>query len=177
MAYIELPDINDVDENIKKQFEVTKALTGELGETVRILAIRPDILAMTNKMVNILLVPQTELDYETKEVLAIAVSIENGCTICTDEHERIAKMLGIDAQKVEKIKQGIENTDFPEHKKLLLQFCVKSAKNSYKIMKKDLDMLRSAGYSDSQILEAVAIVGFFNYINTVVNAMGAGKEI
>jgi len=38
MAYIELPDINDVDENIKKQFEATKALTGELGETVRILA-------------------------------------------------------------------------------------------------------------------------------------------
>jgi len=44
-------------------------------------------------------------------------------------------------------------------------------------MKKDFDMLRSAGYSDSQILEAVAIVGYFNYINTVVNAMGAGKEI
>jgi len=83
---------------------------------------------MTNKMVNTLLVPQTGLDYETKEILAIAVSIENGCTICTGEHERIAKMLGIDAQKVEKVKQGIENADFPEHKKLLLQFLRKKCK-------------------------------------------------
>jgi hypothetical protein len=30
-------------------------------------------------------------------------------------------------------------------------------------------------YSDSQLLEAVAIVGYFNYINTIVNCMGSGK--
>jgi len=177
MAYIYLPDIDKVDEATKRQFDMTKSLTGEIGETVRILATRPDILSMTNKMVNTLLVPQTELDYETKELIAIAVSLENGCTMCAGEHERIASMLGIDAEKVEKIKQGIDAMDLPRHKKDLLKFCIKSAKNSYKVMKKDLDQLRDEGYTDSQLVEAVAIVGYFNYINTVVNALGAGKDI
>jgi len=42
-------------------------------------------------------------------------------------------------------------------------------------MQKDIDEVRAAGYSDFQILEAVAIVGYFNYINTISNSLGAGK--
>ena len=52
---------------------------------------------------------------------------------------------------------------------------MKSAKNSYKVVREDLDFLREVGYSNSQILEAVAIVGYFNYINTITNTMGSGK--
>ncbi len=39
----------------------------------------------------------------------------------------------------------------------------------------DFDRLRKAGYSDSQLLEAVALVSYFNYINTISNAMGVDK--
>jgi alkylhydroperoxidase family enzyme len=42
-------------------------------------------------------------------------------------------------------------------------------------MRDDLETVRAAGYTDSQILEAVAIVGYFNYINTISNSLGAGK--
>jgi hypothetical protein len=57
-----------------------------------------------------------------------------------------------------------------------MEFCVKSAgKENYKITQKDIDALRDAGYSDSQILEATAIVAYFNYINTISNSLGAGK--
>ena len=34
-----------------------------------------------------------------------------------------------------------------------------------------LILLKEAWYSDSQILEAAAVVGYFNYINTIVNAL------
>ena len=162
MAFIELPDMEGVDESIKKQFDKAKATTGEVGETVRILAIRPDILEMTNKMVKTLLISQTELDQQTKEWLAILISVENGCAMCVGEHTRIAKMLGINEEEIESVLNSIENADLPEKQKKLLQFCMKSAKNSYKVVQKDLESLKEVGYSDSQILEAVAIVGYFN---------------
>ena len=175
MAFIELPDVEGVEESIKKQFKAAKAATGEVGETLRILAIRPDILSMTNKMVKTLLISQTELDPQTKEWLAIVISVENGCSMCVGEHKRIAQMLGITEEEIEGVLKGVESSDIPEKQKILLKFCVKSSKESYKVMRKDLDVLREAGYSDSQILEAVAIVGYFNYINTISNAMGSGK--
>ena len=175
MAYIALPEIDGVDESIKKHFEAIKQVTGEVGETVRILALRPDILDATNTIVRTLLLAQTELDYETKETIAILVSLENGCSMCVGEHERIAGVLGIPEEKIKKVKQGLESLDSPEEKKSLLRFCVKSAKESHKATKADIDALKEVGYSDSQLLEAVAIVGYFNYINTIVNSMGSGK--
>jgi len=175
MAYIALPEIDGVDESIKKHFEAVKQVTGEVGETVRILALRPDILNATNTIVRTLLLSQTELECEIREMIAILVSLENGCSICVGEHERLAGVLGIIEEKIENVKQGLESLDSPEEKKSLLRFCVKSAKQSHKVTKADIDALKKIGYSDSQLLEAAAIVGYFNYINTIVNAMGSGK--
>jgi len=45
MAYIALPEIDGVDESIKKHFDAIKQVTGEVGETVRILGRRPVIKA------------------------------------------------------------------------------------------------------------------------------------
>ncbi len=175
MAFIELPDMETVDEPIKKQFEKVKEFTGEVGEMVRILAIRPDILDMTNHMVKTLLFSQSDLDINTKEYIAIVVSLENGCTMCVGEHERIAKLLGIPEELIDRIKEGFEDADLQEGQKQLLRFCIKAAKQSYKVTPEEVEALRKAGYTDSQLLEAVTLVGYFNYINTISNAMGVDK--
>jgi len=175
MAFIELPDMEQVDKSLKKQFDKVKAITGEVSELVRILGVRPDILDMTNHMVKTLLLSETELDITTKEYIAILVSLENGCSICVGEHERIAKLLGISDETVSRIKDGFENADLGGAEKKLLRFCKKAAKESYKVVREDFDLLRQAGYSDTQLLETVAIVGYFNYINVISNAMGAEK--
>ncbi len=173
MAYINLPGLEEVDENTKKQFDRIKAATGEVSDLVRVLATRPDIMEMTNKMVKTLLLSQTELDIKTKEYIAIVVSLENGCTRCVGEHERIAKMLGITEAEIDQLKEGFEKAALEDAVIKLLRFCVKSSKESYKVMQEDFDLLREAGYSDSQLLETVTIVAYFNYINTMSNAMGA----
>ena len=117
MAFIELPDMEGVDESIKKQFDTAKATTGEVGETLRILAVRPDILAMTNKMVKTLLISETELDRQTKEWLAILISVENGCSMCVGEHRRIAQMLGITEEEIETVLNSLEPQAFPKNRK------------------------------------------------------------
>ncbi|MBU2643780.1 peroxidase-related enzyme [bacterium] len=173
MAYIKLPMIDEVDENTKKQFDKIKAATGEISDLVRILATRPDIMGMTNQMVKTLLLSQTELDIKIKEYIAIVVSLENGCDRCVGEHERIAKMLGISEEEINQLKDGFENAVLDDAVTKLLRFSVKSSKESYKVVQEDFDLLREAGYTDSQLLETVTIVSYFNYINTMSNAMGA----
>ncbi len=42
------------------------------------------------------------------------------------------------------------------------------------MQKQDIDKLKSLEYSDKEILEAVAITGYFNYINTLSNVFGLG---
>lgn len=175
MAFIKLPDIDQVEAPIKKQFEELKATIGEIEETARILAVRPDIFSATTNIVGTLLMRETELAHNIKESIAILISLENSCSMCVGEHRRIAEILGMTEEQIDEVQGGVESMNIPEREKKLLRLCLKSAGESYKITQGDVDVVKEAGYSDSQILEAAAIVGYFNYINTIANAMGAGK--
>jgi len=75
----------------------------------------------------------------------------------------------------------IELPEFEEmppeiQEKALLNFCIRaSQKENYKMQKEEIDILKAMGWSDVQILEAVAITGYFNYINTLSNVFGLGQ--
>jgi len=176
MAYITFPGINEMDEAIKQELEKAREKMGDISEIVKVLALRPDIYHATTTIFKTLMVNKTELSKHIKESIAILISKENGCQVCVGEHERIAKMLGMPEKQINDVLNGLENIEIPENERVLLRFCIKSAsKENYKIMQKDIDEVRAAGYSDFQILEAVAIVGYFNYINTISNSLGVGK--
>jgi len=176
MAYIRIPEMEEVDESVRKQLEVAKKRMGEVSEITRILSLRSDVYSATAMIFRTLLINRTELEHRIKESIAILVSKENSCAMCVGEHQRIAKLLGMTEKQIDEVLAGIERMEIPENERTLLEFCIKSAgKENYKITQKDIDRVRDAGYSDSQILEAVAIVGYFNYINTISNSLGAGK--
>jgi alkylhydroperoxidase family enzyme len=40
----------------------------------------------------------------------------------------------------------------------------------------DLEPLRGAGLSDTEILDAVQVIAYFNYINRVADALGVDLE-
>jgi alkylhydroperoxidase family enzyme len=96
--------------------------------------------------------------------------------MCVDVHKGIAKMLGLTDERIEEILQGVDAIHTDEKEKALLNFCIRaSQKDNYKMQKEDIDVLKEMGWSDRQILEAVAITGYFNYINTLSNVFGLGQ--
>jgi len=152
-----------------------------LGQTSRtdifeLLAIREDIYFATDGMVQEYLIKPTELPYATKERIALLISLENNCTMCVDVHKGIAKMLGMSEEQVIEVLDGVESINCSDAEKELLKFCIRaSKKDNYKMLKSDLDRIKALGYSDTQLVEAVAITGYFNYINTLSNVFGLGK--
>jgi alkylhydroperoxidase family enzyme len=68
----------------------------------------------------------------------------------------IAKMLGMTEDQISEVLNGIDNIQTAVNEKVLLKFCVRaSQKDNYKMLQSDVDEVREAGYSDSEILEAV----------------------
>ena len=96
--------------------------------------------------------------------------------MCVDVHKNIAKMLGMSEKQVDEVLDGVDSIECEDSEKILLNFCIRaSQKDSYKMQQEDIDKIKEAGYSEAQILEAVAITGYFNYINTLSNVFGLGK--
>lgn len=60
--------------------------------------------------------------------------------------------------------------------RLLLDFAVQVTRTPHLGGEEAIDVLRDAGWSDAGILEAVEIIGFFNYYNRLVDALGVEPE-
>ena len=176
MAYISLPTFEEMTPPVQARAKPIMAKTGTLGEIFKLLAIREDIYFATDGMVQAYLLAETELPYSTKERIALLISLENHCDMCVDVHKGIAKMLGMSEEQINEVLGGIDNIQCEASEKTLLKFCVRAAKkDNYKMLQSDIEAVKAAGYSDTQIIEAVAITGYFNYINTLSNVFGLGK--
>ncbi|NJO16181.1 MAG: carboxymuconolactone decarboxylase family protein [Thioploca sp.] len=176
MAYISLPEFDEMAPRIQARARPIMEKTGTLGEIFKLLAIREDIYFATDSLVQAYLLTKTELPYSTKERIALLISLENNCEMCVNVHKGIAKMLGMSEGQIHEVLEGIDNIQCEAAEKTLLKFCIRaSRKDNYKMLQTDIEMVKSAGYSDTQIIEAVAITGYFNYINTLSNVFGLGK--
>ena len=176
MAYIKLPEFEEMSPSIQEKARPILEKTGTLGEIFKLLAIDENIYNATDVMVQNYLLKQTHLPYYIKEAIALLISKENSCTMCVDVHKNIAKMLGLTQEQIEEILQGVEAMQTDKKTKKLLEFCIRaSKKDNYKMTKEDIDAIKAYGWSDEEIVEAVAITGYFNYINTLSNVFGLGK--
>ncbi len=82
------------------------------------------------------------------------------------ESEQVAKALAagdIDAAT----DAGLETA-----RRALLELTGKLTRHAYKITAEDIEGLRSYGYSDEQIAEAVYDAALFNFLNKVADAFG-----
>jgi uncharacterized peroxidase-related enzyme len=176
MAHIKLPEFEDMTPAIQEKAKPILEKTGKLGEIFKLLAIDEKVYFATDVMIQKYLLDETTLSYDIKEAIALLISKENGCKMCVDVHKSIAKMLGLSDEKIEEILQGVDTMNTDDKEKALLNFCINaSKKDNYKILKEEIDALKAMGWSDIQVIEAVSITGYFNYINTLSNVFGLGQ--
>ncbi len=176
MAHIDLPEFEDMSPAIQDKARPILEKTGKLGEIFKLLAIDEKVYFATDVMIQKYLLDETSLSYDIKESIALLISVENGCKMCVDVHKSIAKMLGLSEKRIEEVLQGVDAISTTQEEKALLHFCIKaSKKDSYKILKEEITALKDMGYSDVQIIEAVSITGYFNYINTLSNVFALGE--
>jgi uncharacterized peroxidase-related enzyme len=58
----------------------------------------------------------------------------------------------------------------------LLDFAVKLTRQPVLVRRDDLDALRGHGFTDEELVDAVHCVGYFNFINRVLDGLGVDPE-
>jgi uncharacterized peroxidase-related enzyme len=69
-----------------------------------------------------------------------------------------------------------QQADLDEPLRLLLDFAVQVTRDPRAGGEPAIAALRAAGWSDAATLEAVEIIGFFNYYNRLADALGVEPE-
>jgi len=93
-----------------------------------------------------------------------------------ESHEADLRAEIKDDAKVRAIQEDYRQVDFDPPTKGLLDFAVKLTLSPVQMRAADVKTLREVGFADQDILEAVQLIGYFNYINRVLDGLGAEPE-
>ena len=119
-----------------------------------------------------ILLKEGALTRQQREYVLLVCSAANMSTYCVTAHCEIVRMLGIAGPEPEQIALDHTSTSLPATLKALLNFAVKLNDQPTKIARQDIDALRTYGFSDEQIMEAVVVVGFAKFANFIAFGLG-----
>jgi len=112
-----------------------------------------------------------------KEMIATFVSSQNECPYCADSHGYFLRVHGGSAEALGAIqKNDLASSSLTAEEQELLRFVQKVNDDSHEIDKADVDLLNAAGWSQSQIAEAVHVAALFATFNRVANAFGLQSQ-
>jgi uncharacterized peroxidase-related enzyme len=134
--------------------------------------LRPDLLDAEVQLVDATLITQGALSRQLKEYIFLVCSAANLSTYCVTAHCEIIRMLKIEGPEPEQIALDHMSADLPIVDKALLNFSLKLNNHPLQITQEDIDDLKTYGFDDQQILEAVMCVGLAKFANFIGFGLG-----
>ena len=133
---------------------------------------RPDLIDAEVQLVDAILIKDSALSRQRKEYIFLVCSAANLSTYCVTAHCEIIRMMKLAGPEPEQIALDHMSTDLPIVEKALLNFTLKLNNHGLKVTQEDIDDLRTFGFSDQEILEAVMCVGLAKFANYVGFGLG-----
>jgi uncharacterized peroxidase-related enzyme len=164
------------DENTNPTLRAIKDGFGFVPNYYRAQTMRPDLVDVEAQLVHSILVKEGALTRQQKEYIFLVCSAANLNTYCLTAHCEMVRMLGIEGPEPEQIALDHTAAKIPVPLKALLNFAAKLNGHPTKITKRDIDVLHTYGYSDPQILEAVAMVALAKFTNFVAFGLGTSPD-
>ena len=103
-----------------------------------------------------------------QEVIKLVISAAGGCDYCVAAHSHLAKLAGLKPEVLKQIREGQPTGD--AERDALVAFVRKLAQSSGTVSDEDFAAIKSAGYSDAQLVEISLIFAttvFTNVFNRI----------
>jgi len=111
-----------------------------------------------------------------KEMIATAVSADNGCQHCTQLHGEFLRKLGADDALVRALSTNPDAAPLEGADRVLISYALKLTRKPRQMDQADVETLRGAGFSEEEIFEAAFVTAYFNYTNRVAEGLGVEPE-
>ena len=171
MALVPYPEVESVAPEVRRHIE---HFSGEHGRPTLLrlmLAWVPEASAGMDELYHPVM-ENGALSRRLKELLFVSASHARECQYCAGGHSRfLVDEFGYDADTVRQLRAGevVDGLDPSEH--ALVLFVRQAASAPQTMTADDIDRLRQHGWTDAQIVEALAMACHAAYTTTLAQAM------
>ena len=121
-------------------------------------------------MYNDLMLGDSGLSKLEREMIAVAVSSQNRCYYCLTAHGAAVRQYSREPLLGEQMVMNYRAARLSKRQRTMLDFAVKLTASPWSVEEGDRERLRRGGFSDRDIWDISAVVGFFNLSNRVASA-------
>jgi uncharacterized peroxidase-related enzyme len=140
-------------------------------------ATHPPLLEQMIALASSLLFTESHLSRKIKEMIATYISALNACPYCLDSHASFLRTHGGSDELLQALSNAnMEAASLSFKERRMLDFVGKVTIESHKISPDDIHLMKSAGWAQQEIAEAVHIAGLFACFNRVANAFGLPSQ-
>ena len=180
-AWIDMISDTNADADLLDALQLARTPHGTVDNVMRVHSHRPSTMRGHVALYRAALHDDANtLPLWLQETISSYVSILNNCDYSLANHWANAKHLINDDARADEIEQALQNdspqTVFEGAELALMQYARKLTVNPAEMIEEDVQQLRGAGLNDGEILEANQIIGYFNYVNRLLNGLGVTTD-
>jgi uncharacterized peroxidase-related enzyme len=120
------------------------------------------------------------LSKRRKEMIAVAVSADNGCRDCTALHAGFLRAHGVDEAVVAALAtdpgRALDEGRVSGAEAVILRYALKLTRTPRAMRAEDVQALRDAGLTEAEVFEVAFLTAYFNYTNRVGEGLGVEPE-
>jgi len=180
-AWIDMISDKNADADLLNALQLARTPHGTVDNVMRVHSLRPNTMRGHVTLYRAALHDDSNtIPMWLQETISSYVSILNDCPYSLANHWANAKHLMADDTKADAIeialKQHKPETVFDGAELALMRYTEKLTKHPNDMVQADVQALKDAGLNDGEILEANQIIGYFNYVNRLLNGLGVTTD-
>jgi len=178
MAYINVIQHEEAEGKLKDIYDGLVESRGKLAEIHKIQSLNPETIMAHMELYMSIMFGKSPLKRYQREMMAVVVSINNGCKYCTKHHAEALGYFWKDESKITAFIEDYTEVGLSEKEVLLCDFAERLTNQPSEVKEENhIDSLKEKELTDREILDATLVVSYFNFVNRIVMGLGVELEV
>ncbi len=172
ISWFPVPEPEELPEGLGKLFAKAREQLGFVPNVFRVYSYRPERLSAWFAHYRQLHEPTDNLDAAEREMIAVAVSMANGCLYCLVAHGAALREVLGDPVLADRITLDYRRAGLDERRTALLDYAVKLTEAPLECGAGDIARLQALGLSLEEVWDVAEIAAMYNFTNRLALATG-----
>lgn len=172
ISWFPIPPEDSLPENLQGLFRKARERIGFVPNVFRVFSFRPERLSAWFAHFKQLHEPTENLSAAEREMIAVSVSMANGCLYCLVAHGAALREALGDPVLADRITLDYRRAGLDARRTAILDYAVKLTKVPHECLEADLERLRSFGLTDAEVWDIIEVAAMYNFTNRMAQATG-----
>ncbi len=172
ISWFPVPAETDLPESLQGLFRKAKERVGFVPNVFRVYSFRPERFSAWFAHYKQLHEPSANLNAAEREMIAVAVSMANGCLYCLVAHGAALRQALGDPIQADRITLDYKRAGLDAKMEAVLDFAVLLTETPREASAEDMAYLQSFGLTLEEVWDVIEIAAMYNFTNRMASATG-----